>query len=156
MIPRLAISTVQALANKFPYVAVTGPRQSGKATLCRTAFPEKPCISLEDPVIREFASSSPADFLDRYPDGAILVEARRSPKLFSYLLTRANTDQRKGLYILTGPLPLDFHSVISHYPEGRFGTLQLLPLSISELTEAGNLPVNIDDLLHRGDVSPAL
>jgi len=154
MIPRLAISTVQALANKFPYVAVTGPRQSGKATLCRTAFPEKPCISLEDPDIREFASSSPADFLDRYPDGAILVDARRSPELFSYLLTRANTDQRKGLYILTGPLPLDFHSVISHNPEGRFGTLQLLPLSISELTEAGNLPVNIDDLLHRGMYPP--
>ena len=154
MIPRNAISTLVELANKFPYVAVIGPRQSGKATLCRAAFPAKPCISLEDPDIRELASSSPADLLDRYPDGAILVEAQRSPELFSHLQTRADSDGRKGLYILTGPLPPDFLSGISRFPEGRFGTLQLLPLSISELTEAANLPADIDELLHRGMYPP--
>jgi uncharacterized protein len=154
MIPRIAISTLKELANNFPFVVVTGPRQSGKAILCRTAFPDKPFISLEDPDSCEFASAHPAAFLDLYPGGAIIAEAQRSRELLPHLQARAGSDERNGLYLLTGPLPMDFLSDISRSPEGRFGTLQLLPLSISELTEAGNLPLDIDELLHRGMYPP--
>jgi predicted AAA+ superfamily ATPase len=154
MIPRTAISTLRELADKFPIVAVSGPRLAGKSTLCRTAFPEKPFISLDDPDNREFASSSPAGFLDRYPDGAILSEAHRSPELFSQLRNPTATFHRNGHYILTGHLPLDFLSGISRSPEGRFGVLRLLPLSISELTEAGALPADINELLQRGMFPP--
>lgn len=154
MIARIAISTVQELTSNFPFVAVTGPRQSGKATLCRAAFPDKPFISLEDPDICEFASSSPSAFLDRYPGGAIVAEAQRSMGLFPHLQARAGSYDRKGLYILTGSMPMDFLNDLSLSPDGRFGTLQLLPLSISELTEAGTLPTDINELLHRGMFPP--
>lgn len=156
MVPRTAISTLLEMASKSNCVAVTGPRQSGKTTLCRNAFPEKPCISLDDPGNREFASSSPADFLDRFPGGAILVEAHRSPELCSLLHNRPNTDDCKGLFIVTGTFPSAILSGLSRSPKGRFGALQLqlLPLSISELTEAGNLPAEIDELLLRGMYPP--
>jgi hypothetical protein len=36
-------------AKGFPVVAIYGPRQSGKTTLSRMCFPDKPWISLESP-----------------------------------------------------------------------------------------------------------
>lgn len=150
MFPRNARYVLLELAKQFPFVTVTGPRKSGKATLCRSAFPEKPCISLEDPENRELAYSAPIDFLDRYPNGAILVEAHRSPELISHLQSRADRYDRKGLFVLTSVIPLDSLSCVSHSPEGSIGRLKLLPFSISELTEAGSLPADLDELLHRG------
>jgi predicted AAA+ superfamily ATPase len=154
MIPRAAIFTVREMAKLHPFIAVTGPRQSGKSTLIRAAFPDKPLISLEEPDIREFASSSPGDFLDRYPDGAIFDEVQRSLGFLSHILNLTDRDDRKGLYILTGTLPSFFLSEITRAQEVRIGILHLLPLSISELTEAGELPAYIDELLYRGMYPP--
>ncbi len=154
MISRAAIFTVREMAKIHPFIAVTGPRQSGKSTLIRAAFPDKPLISLEEPDIREVASSSPGDFLDRYPDGAIFDEAQRSPGLLSHILNLTDRDNRKGLYILTGTLPSFFLSEITRAQEVRIGILHLLPLSISELTEVGELPAYIDELLYRGMYPP--
>ena len=36
-------------------MAVIGPRQSGKTTLVKLVFPDKPYFSLENPDIRRFA-----------------------------------------------------------------------------------------------------
>ena len=83
-------------------VAVTGPRQSGKTTLVRAAFPQKPYVSLEDPDQREFAQDDPRRFLGRFGDGAVLDEVQRCPALFSYLQGRVDEDRRSGLFILTG------------------------------------------------------
>jgi predicted AAA+ superfamily ATPase len=44
---------LRRLARKFPVVTLTGPRQSGKTTLCRAAFPDLPYASLEAPDVRE-------------------------------------------------------------------------------------------------------
>ena len=46
MIARTLGPRLLALAPRFPAVTVTGPRQSGKTTLCRAAFPDKPYVSL--------------------------------------------------------------------------------------------------------------
>ena len=35
-------------AQKYPVVAVTGPRQSGKTTLVGMTFPDRPYVTLED------------------------------------------------------------------------------------------------------------
>ena len=46
MIERTAYSALMRLAEQFPVVAITGPRQSGKSTLTKYAFPEKKYVSL--------------------------------------------------------------------------------------------------------------
>ena len=49
MIERTATPELLHLADTYPVVVVVGPRQSGKTTLCRAAFPEHAYVSLEDP-----------------------------------------------------------------------------------------------------------
>lgn len=48
MIERGLASKALAMAGQFPVVSITGPRQSGKTTLVKAAFPEYLYVSLED------------------------------------------------------------------------------------------------------------
>ena len=154
MIARKAITTILELAKGYPFIALTGPRQAGKTTLSRMAFPAKPYVSLEDPDVREFAATDPRRFLERYPDGAILDEVQRSTALFSYLQTRADLDGRMGLYILTGSQQFGLLSGITQSLAGRVAMVHLLPFSSGELQEAGELPASLDGLLYKGSYPP--
>ncbi|MEI7749371.1 MAG: AAA family ATPase, partial [Chlorobiaceae bacterium] len=90
MIARHLRSTLQSRASHYPVVTLTGPRQSGKTTLCRTAFPEKPYSNLERPDIRIFAQQDPAGYLAQFPKGAILDEIQRVPELLSWIQVRVD------------------------------------------------------------------
>ena len=85
MIHREAHNKLEQLGNSFKGVAVIGPRQSGKTTLVKLVFPDKPYFSLENPDIRRFALEDPRGFLKNMPHGGILDEVQRTPELFSYL-----------------------------------------------------------------------
>ena len=85
LINRTVETVLQAFANKYPVVTITGPRQSGKTTLCRKVFVHKPYANLESPDVRQFALDDPRGFLAQYPDGAVLDEIQRAPDLVSYL-----------------------------------------------------------------------
>ncbi len=154
MLPRNAQATLQTLARGYPFIALTGPRQSGKTTLSRLAFAEKPYVSLEDPDTLEFALADPRRFLAQYPDGAILDEAQRAPALFSYLQTLADGDGRMGLYILTGSQQFGLFAGITQSLAGRVGLVQLLPFSIRELQDAAQLPDTLDAFLYQGCYPP--
>lgn len=130
-------------ASEYPVVVITGPRQSGKTTLARHAFPDKSYVSLEDLDERAFAESDPRGFLARFPDGAILDEIQRAPGLPSYLQRTVDDDPRPGRFILTGSQQFDLMAGISQSLAGRSALLRLLPLSCNELASAG--------LLERGE-----
>ena len=83
MITRTAETVVEKLAAQFKIVAVVGPRQAGKSTLVRNAFPNHLYQSLEDPDIREFATTDPRRFLNQNDQPMIVDEAQRCPELFS-------------------------------------------------------------------------
>jgi hypothetical protein len=85
VIPRNLANRLAHLATQMPAVAVTGPRQSGKTTLCRATFPDKPYISLERLDQRDYARTDPRAFLEEYSHGAVIGEVQRVPELFSYL-----------------------------------------------------------------------
>ena len=87
MIQRQAEPTALELANSFPVVTITGPRQSGKTTLAKMVFPHKNYVSLENPNTRQFAESDPLEFLEQYPEGVIIDEIQRVPSLLSYIQT---------------------------------------------------------------------
>src|SRR5665647_3599285 len=98
MINRIAEKTIRDLLSGFPVVTLTGPRQSGKTTLARAVFKNRPYASLEEPDIRQAAKEDPRSFLARFPNGAVLDEVQRSPEILSYLQTHVDADGRMGLY----------------------------------------------------------
>lgn len=154
MIPRIAASTLKTLARGYPILAITGPRQSGKTTLARSTFPDKPYVSLEDLDTRAFATEDPRGFLARLESGAILDEAQRCPGLFSYLQTRVDANQRMGEFVLTGSQQFGLLSGITQSLAGRAGLVQLLPFSIAELQAAQVAAPGLDEVLWRGLYPP--
>ena len=148
------MQTALRLARGFPIVAITGPRQSGKTTLARAAFPGLPYVSLEDPDTREFALADPRGFLARFADGAVLDEAQRCPALFSYLQGIVDERPVMGRFVLTGSQQFGMLSSITQSLAGRVGLVQLLPFSLRELRDAGVQPETLDALLWRGGYPP--
>ncbi len=133
MIPRRATTTLHALAAGFPVVAITGPRQSGKTTLAREAFPGLPHVNLEDLDTRELALADPRRFFERHPQGAVLDEVQRAPQLMSYLLGVVDASPLMGRWVLTGSQQFGLMDGITQSLAGRVGMLTLLGLAQSEL-----------------------
>lgn len=153
-IPRMAAQTLKTLAEGFPVLAVTGPRQSGKTTLVRTVFADKPYVSLEEPDQRAFATEDPRGFLRRYPDGAVVDEAQRCPDLFSYLQTRVDQDRRLGLFVLTGSQQFGLLARVTQSLAGRVALMSLLPFALNELRAADRAPQDLLQLLYMGLYPP--
>ncbi len=153
-IPRNAESMIQHFADGYPVVVVTGPRQSGKSTLVRHAFPEHRYVSLEDLDQREFAETDPRGFLNQFSGGAILDEAQRCPALFSYLQTRVDERQQPGEFILTGSQQFGLLSGISQSLAGRAALLTLLPMTYGELQRSGKIGEDLDKILIDGAYPP--
>jgi len=149
MISRDLAATRKARAAQYPVVTVTGPRQSGKTTLCKACFPDKPYSSLERPDTREFALSDPAGYLSQFPPGAIIYEIQRVPELLSWIQVRVDEHNTPGEFILTGSHQFELNRLISQSLAGRTALLNLLPLSVLELRAYG-APCGINRLLHAG------
>ena len=149
MIEREITCCLVALFEQYPFVTVTGPRQSGKTTLCRAAFPDLEYVNLEAPDRREFAQSDPRGFLSRLGEGAVLDEVQRVPELLSYLQVLADEAQRNSLFVLTGSEQFRLSEAIGQSLAGRTALLRLLPFSIAELRQAGASD-GVDDVLYSG------
>ncbi|MFO7715538.1 ATP-binding protein [Desulfosarcina sp.] len=142
-------SVLKDLAGKYPVVTITGPRQSGKTTLCRKVFIHKPYANLESPDVRQFAVDDPRGFLAQYPDGAVLDEIQRAPDLVSYLQPLVDQDRKDSLFILTGSQQFEVSKTINQSLAGRTALVKLLPFSMAEIQTAFVLP-GIDRLLYHG------
>ncbi|MBR2801698.1 MAG: ATP-binding protein [Erysipelotrichaceae bacterium] len=134
MIRREAEKAVLRLAEQFPVVAITGPRQSGKTTLARQLFSDKRYISFDDKNMRELARSNPVDFLMAFPEGAVIDEGQKVPEIFDAIKYHVdNKEMEPGSFILTGSSQFRLKKGIKESLSGRIGQLELLPFTISEL-----------------------
>lgn len=158
LIPRAAAALLDEIRSGYPVITLTGPRQSGKTTLARTAFADKPYVSLETPDEREFALADPRGFLDRFPGGAIIDEVQHAPALLSWIQTDVDAAGTMGRFILTGSQNFTLIAGIGQSLAGRSALVQLLPLSIAELAADQRLtdgPSGLNGFLLRGGY-PAL
>lgn len=140
MIPRALAPYLESLARRMPAVAVTGPRQSGKTTLCHAVFPSLEYVSLEPLDVRDFALADPRGFLARYRAGAVLDEVQRAPALFTYLQEELDRDPTPGRFILTGSQHFGLTEAITQSLAGRIALLYLLPLSLDEVRRFDSPP----------------
>jgi uncharacterized protein len=150
MIEREITSHLKKLAGKYPVVTITGPRQSGKTTLVKAAFPHKTYVNLESLEEREYALSDPRGFFSRLPDGAILDEVQRVPSLLSYIQVIVDDCNRNGLFVLTGSCQFELMSSVTQSLAGRTAMLRLLPFSLSEIGSIKKKLGGIDGILHKG------
>ena len=149
MIERAIEPVLRELAGKYPVVTITGPRQSGKTTLCRKVFPDMAYANLERPDTREFATTDPRGFLGSYPEGVILDEIQRVPQLLSYIQVSVDEGGIPGRFILTGSQQFEVLNTVSQSLAGRTALLKLLPFSMAELGR-DFLPSSLDRLLLTG------
>lgn len=77
----------------MPVITLTGPRQSGKTTLCRELFPDLPYTSLEHAATLAEVQADPVAFLNKHPQGVIIDEAHHFPEIFSYLQVIVDEDR---------------------------------------------------------------
>ena len=131
-------------------MTVTGPRQSGKTTLCRAVFPQHAYVSLEAPDVRSFAAQDPRAFLAQFPGGAVIDEVQRVPGLMSYLQGVIDADPVPGRWVLTGSQNLALLESVSQSLAGRTAVLHLLPLARSEVVRFAEHPASLDETLFTG------
>lgn len=145
----LAPLVIQAL-DKYPIVAITGPRQSGKTTLSQMIKPDYTYINLEDLSLRDFAKSDPKGFLETYQNGVIIDEIQHVPELFSYLQVYTDDRQQNGEYLITGSQNFLMPEKISQSLAGRVSIFNLLPLSVGELKSGNFVFQNWEEYLLKG------
>jgi predicted AAA+ superfamily ATPase len=138
-----------AASTEYPVVTVFGPRQSGKTTLVQAAFPNKKYASMEDPDVRRAAELDPREFLDFFPDGAILDEIQRTPQLLSYIQGIVDRKKSEGMFILTGSHQPALHNAVSQSLAGRTAVLTLYPFSLEEIS-LYNKKIDVFSLVHSG------
>lgn len=147
LINRKLISEAERLIDYFSVLTITGPRQSGKTTLCREVFDKYRYVNLEDLQVREFIAASPKSFLVENSQGLIIDEAHYLPELFSYIQVLVDEDKTRR-YVLTGSSNFSLIQKVTQSLAGRVAILNLLPLSLTELGEQIN--ASTDELLIRG------
>ncbi len=134
----------------YPVAVVTGPRQSGKSTLIRNTLPDWQYVSLEDLDVREFAQQDPRGFLSQYPAPLVIDEAQRVPDLFSYIQTAVDHSGLMGQYVLSGSQQFSLLAGITQSLAGRASFIELHPLRLKELVDAGHGPKSLDEYLWQG------
>ncbi len=122
-------------AGYYPVVTLTGPRQSGKTTLVRAAFPSHHYLSLELIDQRRFALEDPRGFLNQLDGPTVLDEIQHVPDLLSYIQAAVDRDPTPGRFVLTGSQNLLLMSKVAQTLAGRCGILNLLPFSRAELED---------------------
>lgn len=149
MIKRHIEPKLRQWARQYPVITVTGPRQSGKTTLCRALFGQKPYLSFEDLDNREFARADPRGFLAELPAGAVLDEIQYVPSLISYIQTLVDEKQQAGMFILTGSRQFEMMEKVAQSLAGRTAIARLLPFSFGELYKKP-AALSMDQMLYAG------
>lgn len=148
-VEREILKAILDLINKYPVLALTGPRQSGKTTLLKSIFPDFQYVSLENPDNRNFAETDPNGFLKKYSSSVILDEVQRVPSLFSYIQTLVDDRALMGQFILSGSQNFHLTHNISQSLAGRVAILKLFPFDFQEISSANFLKSDyLENLVH--------
>lgn len=141
-IHRIISSQIEEAHKYFPVIVITGPRQSGKSTLCRHLFADYNYVNLEHVATRVGALADPVEFINNLGDKVIIDEAQHAPELMSMIQVRV--DENESLrYVLTGSSNFSLLKAITQSLVGRAALFTLLPFSFREMSgEMIENPIN--------------
>src|SRR5438128_1054627 len=132
-VPRRQTGRLAALLRSFPAVLVYGPRQCGKSTLVRKAYPGWLHIDLERPADLAALTADIEGFLEANPRRLVIDEAQRLPELFPILRHVIDRRPGRGRFLLLGSASPSLLRSTSETLAGRVGLLELTPFTASEL-----------------------
>jgi len=154
MIARTILPELRCSATEYPVVTITGPRQSGKTTLARSAFPDHAYVNFERPDQRDLFAEDPRGFLANHARGAVFDEVQWVPEICSWLQDLVDRDRSPGRFILTGSQHFGLTGRVAQSLAGRTAILELLPFSAGELDAGGCLAGDLDNVLWTGSYPP--
>ncbi len=137
-----------SMAEAYPVVTITGPRQSGKTTLTKHLFTDLPYYSFENPDVRILAETDPRSFLHPISKGAVFDEIQNVPSIISYLQQIVDEHKMKKTFILTGSNNFSLVNHVSQSLAGRTAILKLLPFSLQEISSF--LSRSTDEIMLQG------
>ncbi|MDF7663217.1 ATP-binding protein [Bifidobacterium sp. ESL0763] len=149
MIPRELSDHARQMATWFPIVSVMGPRQSGKSTLLRNAFPDYTYLNLETSKLSNLANNDPAGFMELQPKHSFIDEMQFAPDLFPEMQAISDERHETGQYLISGSQNFLMNKNITESLAGRVGILTLLPLSYRE-TQGAYPDFSVDQFMFRG------
>ena len=150
LINRTIVQQIELIKDKYPIIAVTGPRQSGKTTMLKNTFKNYKYVSLEDPDIREFAERDPRGFLNQFSEQVIFDEIQRVPHLFSYLQNIVDNSGKMAQFIISGSQNFHLMQSITQSLAGRVAIFRLFPFDLNELKEANLILDDSSDQIIKG------
>ncbi|MCL2601272.1 MAG: ATP-binding protein [Treponema sp.] len=135
-IVRHAEKALAELTLSFPVILVTGPRQIGKSTLLQNTRKtgKMPYLTFDDTSEITAVKNDPKTFLAMHQPPVILDEIQYAPELFPYIKMEADRNKKKGMYFLTGSQQFHLMKNASESLAGRIGILQLMGLSLREIS----------------------
>ena len=137
-IKRTSEDVIKNLSKQFKVVLVTGARQVGKSTLLKHCDENRNYVSLDDLSERELAINEPKLFLETHKAPLIIDEIQYAPELLSYIKLIVDKSDKKGQYWLTGSQQFHLMKNVSESLSGRVGILDLMGLSLAELSQTPN------------------
>ncbi|MFN4083767.1 MAG: ATP-binding protein [Bacteroidia bacterium] len=140
MLNRWLFDTIVETAAYFPVVAVLGPRQVGKTTLCKQVAEKMGkqtiILDLELPEDAAVLSNNPSLFFQRNKDKCIIIdEIQRMPELFPIIRAVIDKHRVAGRFIITGSASIDLINQSSESLAGRIAYEHLATLNLIELTD---------------------
>ena len=135
------------VSKTFPVLSITGPRQSGKTTLCKILFPDYDYYNLETNQDMEAVSQNLHDFLRKKRKGLIIDEAHNLPELFSEVQVAVDENKSRRI-VLSGSSNFLMMQNISQSLAGRVAIVRLLPFSLEEL--GAEKDTDTDVLIYKG------
>lgn len=153
-IPRHAEARVKEALQDTRIVAVEGPRQAGKSTLCTKIALERGmrAATLDDANTRRGASDDPQGFTAGLGERAFIDELQRVPELVFTLKMAVDQDPRPGRYLVSGSASLLLSPQIGDSLAGRIERVPLRPFTQAEI-ERRPVPGWLD-ALWQGDGPP--
>lgn len=134
-VSRIISKRVMEVHRYYPVITITGPRQSGKTSLCRHLFPEYRYVNLEDLTTRAMASTDPTSFIDSLGKHVIIDEVQNVPEILSMIQVRVDEDPDMR-FILTGSANFSLLKATTQSLAGRTAMLTLLPFSFPEMNSS--------------------